>query len=139
MKMKKYFSVIYVFFLLINYTTNVFASEPTNDSQVQLLLLQNIKSRLPLKLDANTTLVDVSITNEMLDFMHEIKDIPVDKFNDPRREKIVHDFSVIKYCEREPNDAMLKAFFQKGFNYIYYIGDKQVLNIHVDKSDCETN
>lgn len=138
--MKKCYSFICVCFLLISYITNVFANESKNNNDpTQQLLVRNIKLMLPLKLDAFTTLVDVSINNEMLDFYHEIKDIPAERFNDPQREKIIHDISVMKYCKYDPKDAMLKAFFPNGFNYNYYVEGKQVLEIHVDKSDCKTN
>lgn len=138
--MKKCYSFICVCFLLISYITNVLANESKNNNDpMQQLLVRNIKSMLPLKFDANTTLVDVSIKNEMLDFIHEIKGIPAEKFNDPQRGKILHDLSIMKYCTYDPNDAMLKASFPKGFNYNYYAEGKQVLQIHVDKSDCKTN
>lgn len=138
--MKKCYNFICVCFLLISYITNVFANESKNSNDpMQQLLVRNIKSMLPLKFDANTMLVDVSIKNEMLDFIHEIKGIPAEKFNDPQREKILHDLSVMKYCKYDPDDAMLKASFPRGFNYNYYVEGKQVLQVHVDKSDCKTN
>lgn len=136
--MKKCFCFICVCFF-INYVANVFAGEQSSNDPAQQLLVRNIKSRLPLKFDEYTTLVDVSIKNGMLDFIHEIKGISAEKFNDPQREKILHDLSIVKYCKYDPNDAMLKGFFPKGFNYNYYVEGKQVLQIHVDKGDCKPN
>lgn len=138
--MKKCYSFICVCFLLISYITNVFANESKNDKEpMQQLYIRYIESMLPLKLDEKTTLVGASIKNEMLDFIHEIKDISEEKFNDPQTKKAHHDLIVALYCGDDPNDVMLKDSFPKGLNYIYYINEKQVLQVHVDKSDCKTN
>ncbi|NUF26634.1 YtxH domain-containing protein [Gilliamella sp. ESL0254] len=110
-----------------------------NYSVAQDLVVKAIKTKLPVVVDQNTTLVDVSKGNNVIDYKYTVKDITKDALQTESNQKSVRTNLLGLYCSNNANMNTQRLVFPEGASHSYYINSEKVLTLDVKPSDCGAN
>lgn len=107
-------------------------------SKAQDNYISEAKGFLPVKVNSNSTLVELYKENNSINYKY-VMDVTKDDLDVDQSKKITGDALKTFYCS---NDSEMKAFkkaFPDGAIHNYYIKDKVVFSVHLKPADCDAN
>lgn len=110
-----------------------------NYSLAQDEVIKVFKQNLPVVFDENTTLVDLSKGNNIIDYKYAIKGITKDVLQNEDNQKARLNNLLTIYCGNGTSMAALRLIFPDGASHNYYINDEKVLTLDMKPSDCKEN
>ncbi len=108
-----------------------------NYNLAQDLAIKGIKQELPLTIDQNTALVDVSKDDKTINYKYAVNGIAKEAFDSDSNQKMVFNKLLDVYCSKDVTVNAIKLAFPNGANHNYYINDDKVLSLNVKPSDCD--
>ncbi|WP_131781137.1 hypothetical protein [Legionella gresilensis] len=94
----------------------------------------SLNDGLPIMVDSRTQLNDIHLKDDTVTFTYQIKDINVDQALEIKEDNK----AIIE--QNACDDEQIKDLFCKNFNvnFVYWIQDKKILEVPVDKQLCRT-
>lgn len=107
-----------------------------NYSLAQDIIIKCIKLNLPLDVDKNSTLVDVTKDNDIISYKYEVKDITRDALQVENNQKNLLNNLRALYCSKDTTINAIKLVFPNGASHNYYLNGEKVLTLDLKQSDC---
>lgn len=119
-----------------NENNNTSLSSKEN-STVDDLVIKPVKKKLPIFVDALTTLVDIYKKDNVINYKYEVKNISKYALLLPTTQDTIRDKLLKTYCSDNDEVKQLKHFFPNGANYHYYIDDQEIIIVEIQPDDCD--
>lgn len=113
------------------------SSSPKQNNTVDDLVINPVKKKLPIFVDALTTLVDIYKEDDVINYKYEVKDMSKYALLLPTTQDTIRDKLLRTYCSDNDEVKQLKHFFPNGANYHYYIDDQEIIIIELQPDDCD--
>jgi gas vesicle protein len=110
-----------------------------NYKLAQDLIVNGVKTKLPVVVDQNTTLVEVSKGNDVINYKYLVKDTTKDALQTAGNQKEAQRKLLEFYCGDGVSMKALRLAFPAGAGHDYYINDDKVFSVSVKPSDCDDN
>lgn len=108
-----------------------------NYNFAQDAVIKNIKQTLPLNIDQNTSLVDVSKENNTINYKYDVKGMTKDDLKIENTQKTLLNNLLTDYCSSDLMKKALRLAFPEGATHNYYINNDNVLILSLKPSDCD--
>lgn len=110
-----------------------------NYSLAQDIVIKDLKQKLPSVIDENTTLVDVSKENNIINYKYDVKGITKEALQADNNQKSTLNNLLSIYCGKDIETKTLKLVFPDGADYNYFINDEKVLTLNLKPNNCNEN
>ncbi|OCG00628.1 YtxH domain-containing protein [Gilliamella sp. wkB308] len=108
-----------------------------NYNLAQDAVIKNIKQTLPLNIDQNTSLVDVSKENNTINYKYDVKGVTPDDLKIENTQKTLLNNLLTDYCSSDLMKKALRLAFPEGATHNYYINNSNALTLNLKPSDCD--
>ncbi len=108
-----------------------------DSSGAQEIIVSEMKQNLPLFIDENTLMVDVSIDDNVFSYKFVIKRTPLAMINSRFWQEALQENIRSNYCIDDSNVQMFRGVFSGGAVYNYYLSDRLVYRYKIIPSDCD--
>ncbi|ELQ9312165.1 protein K [Serratia marcescens] len=106
-------------------------------SAFQKVIVSETKKQLPLLVDENTLMVDVSTDGNAISYKYVIKGIPESVINDQFWQEAMQRNVKNNYCLSDSKVKLFRGLFPNGVIYNYYRNDSLVYKFKMLESMCD--
>ena len=109
-----------------------------NYSLAQDAIIKGLNLRLPLDVDQNSTLVDVTKGNDIISYKYDLKGITKEGFQVESNQKNILNGLRALYCSKDATTNAIKLVFPNGASHNYYLNGEKVLTLDLKPGDCDS-
>ncbi|AHN26497.1 hypothetical protein GAPWK_1924 [Gilliamella apicola] len=109
-----------------------------NYSLAQDAIIKGLNLRLPLDVDQNLTLVDVTKGNDIISYKYDLKGITKEGFQVESNQKNILNGLRALYCSKDATTNAIKLVFPNGASHNYYLNGEKVLTLDLKPGDCDS-